>query len=343
MALPGLGAAARGPDDQGRMRASSSSSAWTGTSTSGGCSSTASSWPVGERSTCSATPKEVDLRQADRHAGHGHDEGADEEDALLPRLRHARQARREAGPLRNLHDHAAALALVRDADARTARSSRRRASRRSSTEVLEDYSTDSEWRLDRSATYPKLDYCVQYDETDFDFVSRLLEESASTTSSSTRTTKHTMVLIDAMGKHEPQAGQGPDQLGATRCRSRTRRSDWYVQAGGALGQDGAHDYDYLAPATEIKGERARPRKTAEDARQDGVVRASGQGRAEQRRSRKPRRGRRPIDAAGEGADGGAAPRCTRSATGTTNVRDLGVGMTFELRGSSATATTTATT
>jgi type VI secretion system secreted protein VgrG len=42
--------------------------------------------------------------------------------------------------------------------------------------VLADWSVSAAWKIDRGK-YPKLEYKVQYDETDFDFVRRLLEEA----------------------------------------------------------------------------------------------------------------------------------------------------------------------
>ena len=81
------------------------------------------------------------------------------------------------------------------------------------TEVLDDYSTDYEWRLIAASLYPKLDYCVQYHETDFDFVSRLLEDVGIYYFFEHTDSKHTLVLIDAMAKHKSKPDQGPDQLG----------------------------------------------------------------------------------------------------------------------------------
>ena len=85
------------------------------------------------------------------------------------------QRRRAARPI-----HAYTIALrpwlwFLTRDRRTAASSRRRASRTSSPRCCKDYRS-ADCKLEAVGSYPKLDYCVQYNETDFDFVSRLIEE-----------------------------------------------------------------------------------------------------------------------------------------------------------------------
>lgn len=43
-------------------------------------------------------------------------------------------------------------------------------------DVLSDYET-MEYKIENKEDYPKLEYCVQYQETDFDFIARLLEDN----------------------------------------------------------------------------------------------------------------------------------------------------------------------
>jgi len=63
------------------------------------------------------------------------------------------------------------------------------------TEVLKPYGGESDWRLGSESDYPKLDYCVQHNETDFQFVSRLLEEVGIYYFFEHTDSKHTMVLM----------------------------------------------------------------------------------------------------------------------------------------------------
>jgi len=51
-----------------------------------------------------------------------------------------------------------------------------------------------------------LDYCVQYRETDFDFVSRLMEQEGIYYFFTHEKDKHTLILADAYGCHEVIAG-----------------------------------------------------------------------------------------------------------------------------------------
>ena len=53
-----------------------------------------------------------------------------------------------------------------------------------------------------SESYRTRGYCTQYDETDFDFVSRLLEEEGIYYYFRHEDGKHTLVLADAYGAHE---------------------------------------------------------------------------------------------------------------------------------------------
>ena len=54
-----------------------------------------------------------------------------------------------------------------------------------------------------SGSYSKWEYCVQYRETDFDFVSRLMEQEGIYYFFKHENGKHTLVLADSSGAHEP--------------------------------------------------------------------------------------------------------------------------------------------
>jgi type VI secretion system secreted protein VgrG len=58
-----------------------------------------------------------------------------------------------------------------------------------------------------SGSYPKLPYCVQYRETDFNFVCRLLEGAGIYFFFTHDADKHTMVLADSYGAHVPIPGE----------------------------------------------------------------------------------------------------------------------------------------
>jgi len=78
-------------------------------------------------------------------------------------------------------------------------------------DVLKEYDIDVQWNV--NSTYDKLDYCVQYNETDFDFVHRLLEEFG----------------IYYFFKHEKKA----HKMSSSTRSPRTRLTRWTRRSSGA--------------------------------------------------------------------------------------------------------------
>jgi type VI secretion system secreted protein VgrG len=77
-------------------------------------------------------------------------------------------------------------------------------------EIVEQIFNDREWldfenRLERD--YEKRTYCVQYRETDFNFISRLLEEEGIYYFFEHENNKHTLILADVPEKHLPCPNQ----------------------------------------------------------------------------------------------------------------------------------------
>ncbi len=69
-------------------------------------------------------------------------------------------------------------------------------------EVFEGYPVnDHEFALSAEGELPKYDYCVQYRETDFDFVSRLFEREGLYYYFKHETGKHILVVVDRQSKH----------------------------------------------------------------------------------------------------------------------------------------------
>ncbi|HQI02484.1 MAG TPA: type VI secretion system tip protein TssI/VgrG [Deltaproteobacteria bacterium] len=66
---------------------------------------------------------------------------------------------------------------------------------------------DFHYEFHLTGTYPKREYCVQYNETDFSFVSRLLEEEGIYYFFKHEKGKHTMYICDNPGGHEPCPNQ----------------------------------------------------------------------------------------------------------------------------------------
>lgn len=68
--------------------------------------------------------------------------------------------------------------------------------------VFEDYTVVDLDRSRLTGDYPELVYCVQYRETDFNFVSRLMEQAGIYYYFQCQEGRHTLVLADAISAHE---------------------------------------------------------------------------------------------------------------------------------------------
>ena len=105
-----------------------------------------------------------------------------------------------------------------------------------------------------SATPPPMPYCVQYRETDFAFVSRLMERFGIYYYFRHAEGRHTLVLADSPAAHEPIAGSAslqyyPDAEG----RARAKETVYSWQAAGEILSDEAtlRDFNFETPATDL--------------------------------------------------------------------------------------------
>jgi len=73
----------------------------------------------------------------------------------------------------------------------------------------------SDYKLNLKGTYNKRVYCVQYRETDFNFISRLLEEEGIYYYFKHEENKHTLILADSPDGHEPCPKQETARFGFT--------------------------------------------------------------------------------------------------------------------------------
>ena len=77
-------------------------------------------------------------------------------------------------------------------------------------DIIEKVFTDhgfNDFEFSLQADYPKLEYCVQFRETDLDFVSRLMEQHGIYYFFKHKDGKHTLVLVDSKTMHQPVPGQ----------------------------------------------------------------------------------------------------------------------------------------
>ncbi|TIL46324.1 type VI secretion system tip protein TssI/VgrG [Mesorhizobium sp.] len=127
-------------------------------------------------------------------------------------------------------------------------------------EVFSKYSTAKfEKRLQGS--YPPREYCVQYDETDLDFVQRLLEHEGILYFFEHDEGKHTLVLADAMNKLKPAPGY--EKVPYHFEGQGSRRDVEYITEWipGSSVRPGAYvhtDYDFEKPGADLMAKSAQP-------------------------------------------------------------------------------------
>lgn len=118
--------------------------------------------------------------------------------------------------------------------------------------VLDSFGVAFESRL--AATYPVCDYCVQYDETAFDFIARLMEQAGICYYFTFNSAGHTLVLADAPAQFSdcsiarlrfwPQTGmQRPADTVTAFSHERSI----------ALQKATVNEYDYVTPDTALEG------------------------------------------------------------------------------------------
>lgn len=98
-----------------------------------------------------------------------------------------------------------------------------------------------------SGEYAALPYCVQYRETDFDFVCRLLEDAGIYFFFTHDAEKHTMVLADSYSAHAPIAGYDSLKFaGTTQAGSLTEEAVSLWSAGGEIESSSMvlNDFDF---------------------------------------------------------------------------------------------------
>lgn len=195
------------------------------------------------------------------------------------------------------------------------------------TELLADYSGDNEWRLDSPSDYPKLDYCIQYAETDFAFVSRLLEEVGIYYFFEHEDGGHKCIFTD--GQHESREDSSAIKW-SNSMKAEATVTNWYTQEEARSISTVLTEYDYLAPKLLVEGKKTAAKKpeklgSMEWFEHPAYVVQNGV------KPDKTDAGTAATQRAGVRMDELTSLSC--SSTGTTNARDFGVGVTFEIEDS----------
>jgi type VI secretion system secreted protein VgrG len=123
----------------------------------------------------------------------------------------------------------------------------------------------ADFRFDLTGKYKKWTYCVQYRETDFNFVSRLMEEEGITYYVKHTDGHNTVVLTDSTGKHTPFKGYeklpfvSPEQVVRPELE---HVSSWDYSRQIQPGVYVHDDYDLERPSVELKTRKVLTRTYA---------------------------------------------------------------------------------
>ncbi|MFL7963448.1 type VI secretion system tip protein VgrG [Pseudomonas kielensis] len=115
-----------------------------------------------------------------------------------------------------------------------------------------------------SQTYREWEYCVQYRETSFDFVSRLMEQEGIYYFFRHEQGRHVLVLADAYGAHTRAPGYAtvPYYPKNEQQRERDHIHDWHLAQEVQPGSLELNDYDFQRPSARIDVRAAMPRPHA---------------------------------------------------------------------------------
>ncbi|HLX46021.1 MAG TPA: type VI secretion system tip protein VgrG [Bryobacteraceae bacterium] len=128
---------------------------------------------------------------------------------------------------------------------------------KSVTDIVEQVFTDhhfTDFSLDLVKSYAPRDYCVQYRETGFDFVNRLLEEEGIYYYFEHSTSAHKMILSDAPSKYKycPDQKSARFAVGASSQAEDDVVIDLQCNTRAVSGQVTLNDYNFITPSTSLK-------------------------------------------------------------------------------------------
>ncbi len=119
-------------------------------------------------------------------------------------------------------------------------------------------------RKSLNGTYNPREYCVQYNETDFDFISRLMEEEGIYYFFEHANGKHTLVLADSISAHKAIDGEATLPFMLRKAGySKDSIYDWNVVQQVQSGLFVHTDYDFTKPRADLKSQSKIDRKHAQ--------------------------------------------------------------------------------
>ena len=122
-------------------------------------------------------------------------------------------------------------------------------------EILGDYGFSSQVKRQLTATYVKREYCVQYDETDFDFISRLMAEEGIYFINESGGTLGNLKLVDDTSSHKDMSGNKNLKFYSRDDKNRRNLEhifEWNEVLQVTSGKVTLNDYDFERPTGERK-------------------------------------------------------------------------------------------
>lgn len=118
----------------------------------------------------------------------------------------------------------------------------------------------SQYELRLSGSYKPLEYCVQYRETDFNFVSRLMEQEGICYYFVHKDGEHTMILADASSAHDPCPGaETVGYFPWSRGRDLLGIRSWVREGRVCPGAFAQTDFDFKSPGKRLLSDTSNPK------------------------------------------------------------------------------------
>lgn len=111
----------------------------------------------------------------------------------------------------------------------------------------------NDYKLKLSASYPPREYCVQYRETDFNFVSRLMEQEGICYFFEHENGKHILVLADSISSHKPFEGYAEIEFKELEkgAEGREAITDWVIEREVQPVAYALTDFDFKKPKVSL--------------------------------------------------------------------------------------------
>jgi type VI secretion system secreted protein VgrG len=119
----------------------------------------------------------------------------------------------------------------------------------------------SDFKFQLSGDYTPWEYCVQYRETDFNFISRLLEQEGVYYYFEHEKGKHTVVFADSPAAHQPFPKYEKltfSALTSIHEHDEEHVYDWVAESRHHTGKYQQTDYDFTKPSADLKTPESKP-------------------------------------------------------------------------------------